>query len=70
MDYISRVGAEVFGLGVFKQGHPEKFALMDANGKLFGLYSWSDSAQWSALRRDITKLLDAGGSAAEPTEKR
>jgi protein SCO1/2 len=61
MDYITRVGGEVFQLGVMRRGHPEKFALMDANGDLFGLYTWSDQAQWEALQQDIERLLAAGG---------
>lgn len=57
MDYIRRVGAEIFSLGVLRQGHPEKFALVDASGKVYGLYTWSDPAQWQALQADIEKLL-------------
>lgn len=61
MDYIRRVGAEIFSLGVVRRGHPEKFALVDAEGKPYGLYTWSDEGQWSALIRDIEKMLAAGG---------
>lgn len=65
MNYIRRVGSEIFSLGVMRQGHPEKFALMDANGKMFGLYTWSDEGQWQALTEDIAKLIEAGGAIAE-----
>ncbi len=65
MDYITRVGGEVFRLGVMRQGHPEKFALMDANGELFGLYTWSDEKQWKTLEQDIERLLAAGGVIAD-----
>ncbi len=61
MNYIRRVGSEYFSLGVVRRGHPEKFALMDAAGKMFGLYTWSDDGQWTALQQDIQRLLDAGG---------
>lgn len=61
MPYIQRVGAEVFRLGVTPRGHPEKFALMDGRGELFGLYTWSDDGQWSALERDIEQMLANGG---------
>ena len=67
MDYIRKVGVEVFRLGVTRRGHPEKFALMDANGDMFGLYTWSDEGQFSALIEDIEKLLAAGGTL--PTTK-
>jgi protein SCO1/2 len=62
MDYIRRVGAEIFSLGVVRRGHPEKFALVDASGKIYGLYTWSDEAQWSALVQDIEKMLASGGT--------
>ena len=65
MDYIRRVGAEFFSLGVVRRGHPEKFALMDAEGKPYGLYTWSDEGQWAALVRDIEKMLAAGGVLSE-----
>jgi protein SCO1 len=57
MDYITRVGSEMFSLGVMRRGHPEKFALVDAEGKVYGLYTWSDPAQWQALQRDMEKLI-------------
>ena len=72
MDYIRRVGSEVFSLGVMRRGHPEKFALMDANGKMFGLYTWSDEVQWQGLQKDIERLIAAGGvleSDEEPSTK-
>lgn len=68
MKYIRRVGAEIFRLGVVRRGHPEKFALMDAEGNLHGLYTWSDDDQWQALETDIAKLIEAGG-VAEPSEQ-
>lgn len=57
MDYIERVGSEMFSIGIMRRGHPEKFALVDAQGKVYGLYTWSDAAQWQALQRDMSKLI-------------
>ena len=57
MDYISRVGSEMYQIGVLRRGHPEKFALVDAKGKIFGYYTWSDAGQWQALQRDMAKLI-------------
>jgi protein SCO1/2 len=65
MKYIRRVGSEFFRLPVVRRGHPEKFGLVDKNGKLFGLYTWSDPNQWSALEEDIEKLIAAGGAIEE-----
>lgn len=57
MEYIQRVGSEMYSIGVSRRGHPEKFALVDATGKVYGLYTWSDAGQWQALQRDMTKLI-------------
>lgn len=57
MDYISRVGSEIYQIGVLRRGHPEKFALVDANGKIYGYYTWSDAGQWQALQSDMAKLI-------------
>lgn len=57
MDYIRRVGSELYMIGVERRGHPEKFALVDATGKIYGYYSWSDPAQWQSLQKDMEKLI-------------
>lgn len=65
LEYIRRVGAEVYSLAIMRYAHPEKFVLMDANGKAYGFYTWSDPNQWRALQADIEKLMSAGGAIAE-----
>ncbi len=65
MDYIRRVGAEFFSLGVMRRGHPEKFALVDRDGKVFGLYTWSDDNQWNTLQQDMDQLLSSGPGDAQ-----
>ncbi len=57
MDYISRVGSEMYEIGIMRRSHPEKLALVDANGKIYGYYTWSDAGQWQALQRDMAKLI-------------
>ncbi len=57
MDYIARVGAEMYSIGIVRRGHPEKFALVDASGKVYGYYTWSDPNQWLALQNDMSKLV-------------
>ena len=57
MEYIQRVGSEMFNIGIMRRGHPEKFALVGADGKVFGYYTWSDAGQWQALQRDMAKLI-------------
>ncbi len=68
LPYISRVGAEYFRLAISRYAHPEKFALMDADGKLFGYYTWSDANQWQALQADMARLIAAGGAIKEDVE--
>lgn len=65
MNYIRRVGAEFFGLGVERRGHPEKFAVIDKNGKPFGFYTWSDEEQFASLVQDLEKLVEAGGAITD-----
>ena len=65
LPYIRRVGAEYFGLGIERYGHPEKFVLIDARGKQYGYYTWNDANQWQALQADIEKLVAAGGAIEE-----
>lgn len=57
MDYILRVGSEMYQIGVTRRGHPEKFALVNADGKIYGFYTWTDAGQWQALQRDMAKLI-------------
>lgn len=65
MTYIRNVGFDRFRLGILPKGHPEKFALMDANDEMVGLYTWSDEGQWQTLQDDIEKLI-ANGGVKEP----
>ena len=62
LSYIKRVGAEYFRIPIDRYFHPEKFALIDAEGNNFGYYSWDDANQWQALQVDIEKLVAAGGT--------
>ncbi|HBE67882.1 MAG TPA: SCO family protein [Planctomycetaceae bacterium] len=61
MDYIRRVGSEMFGLAVERRFHAEKFLLVDGEGDIVGNYAWGDPVQWQLLQADIEGLLQAGG---------
>ena len=41
MNYIRRVGSEMFSLPVMRRFHAEKFVLVDADGKILGYYTWT-----------------------------
>lgn len=56
MDYISRVGAEVFRIFVTRRGHPEQFIIVDADGKIFGYYNWTDAEHFLALQQDLESI--------------
>ncbi|MEZ6136154.1 MAG: SCO family protein [Pirellulaceae bacterium] len=59
LNYIRRVGAEMYSLPVNRRFHAEKFLLVDSEGQIHGVYEWTDPEQWQALQRDIAKLLEA-----------
>ncbi len=68
LDYIRRVGAEMFQLPVMRRFHAEKFVLVDAKGNLVGFYTWTDPEQWLALQRDVEKILAVGGTMPDDAE--
>jgi protein SCO1 len=62
LDYIRRVGAEMYQLPVARRFHAEKFVLVDAEGEIVAFYTWTEPEQWLALQRDIRRIIDAGGT--------
>ncbi|WP_197203733.1 SCO family protein [Crateriforma conspicua] len=58
LDYIRRVGAEIFRQPVDKQFHTERFALVDAEGEIEGFYSWPEPRQMDKLKESIRGMLD------------
>ena len=62
LNYIRRVGSDMYRLPVMRRFHAEKFVLVDALGKVHAYYTWTDPEQWQALQRDMAALLKAGGS--------
>ena len=65
MKTISEIGEQQFHLGVERRGHPERFALVDAQGSLQGVYSWTDESQWQTLRMTLRNMLESGGTLPE-----
>lgn len=61
MDYLRRVGTEMFFVAVDRRFHADKFLLIDADGQLYAGYEWPDENAWQSLRKDIQSMLDAGG---------
>jgi len=56
--YISKVAGEVFFLGqVGLKGHPDRFCLVDADGKMVGKYNWHDEKELELLDQHVKELL-------------
>ena len=56
--YISKVAGEVFFLGqVGLKGHPDRFCLVDADGKMVGKYNWHDEKELEMLDQHVKELL-------------
>jgi protein SCO1/2 len=61
LDYIRRVGAEMFFVPVDRRFHADKFILVDAIGQTYASYAWPEESAWQELLTDVQKMLDAGG---------
>ena len=58
LNYIRRIGAEIFRQPVSKQFHTERFVLVDADGKVEGFYNWPEKKQFAQLQERISELLE------------
>lgn len=63
LTYIRRVGAEIFQQPVNKKFHTERFVLVDAEGKIEGMYSWPEPKQYEKLQASIREMLKSSESA-------
>lgn len=57
LPYIRRVGAEMYSLAVTKQGHPERFVVVGADGKVKASFPWADPQQMKRLIQTVESLL-------------
>ncbi|EMI54361.1 SCO family protein [Rhodopirellula sallentina] len=58
LNYIRRIGAEIFRQPVSKQFHTERFVLVDADGKVEGFYNWPEKKQFAQLQERISEMLE------------
>ena len=58
LNYIRRVGAEVFRLAVDEKFHTEKLVLVGKQGEIIGYYEWPEKRQFEQLKTDIRKLVE------------
>ena len=59
LNYIRRVGGEIFRQPVDQRFHSERFVLVDPKGKIEGFYSWPEKAQFWKLQEKI-RIMMAG----------
>ena len=57
LNYIRRVGAEIFRQPVNKQFHTERFVLVDPEGKVEGFYNWPEAKQFAKLKEKINEFI-------------
>lgn len=56
--YISKIAGEVFLLGqVSERGHPDRFCLVNEDGKLVGKYNWHSKEELQLLDEHVQELL-------------
>lgn len=63
LDDILRVGTEMFFLpGVERRGHPDRFCLVDAEGKVVGSYVWLEPEEREELIAHAQELVQTHAS--------
>jgi protein SCO1/2 len=62
LNYIRRIGSEIYRQPVNKQFHTERFVLVDPKGEIEGFYSWPDAPQFEKLQAKIREYLENAGN--------
>jgi protein SCO1/2 len=57
LNYLQRVGAEVYTVAVDKQTHVERFLVFDKWGKQRGQFRWNKPVETTEMKLLLTKLL-------------
>jgi protein SCO1/2 len=67
LDNIIRIGTEMFYLpAVERRGHPDRFCLVDADGKLVGAYDWKNRDEIQALIAHVEEVLSKPSGDESP----
>lgn len=61
LEYLRRVGSEMFFLPVDRRFHAEKLLLIDADGEIYGGYDWNVEEQFKNLQTDMQAMIKDGG---------
>lgn len=62
LNYIRRIGAEIYQQPVDKKFHSERFVLVDSQGAIEGFYSWPEKIQFQKLQDKIAEMI--GGKSS------
>ena len=57
MDYIKRVGRDIFKVTVEEQVHRESFIVVGPKGAIRGYFSWQNPADFNRLKRLLDELI-------------
>lgn len=68
LDYIRRIGSDLFQQPVNQQFHTERFALVDGQGDLDSIYSWNNPVHMKRLKQRIAQLADESLAATDAKE--
>ena len=68
LTYIRRIGAEIFQQPVDKKFHTERFALVDPEGNIEGIYSWPEKRQMEKMVEEIESMLNSSISKTAQTK--
>ncbi len=63
LNYIRRIGAEIYQQPVDKKFHSERFVLVDPQGAIEGFYNWPEKVQFQKLQKKIQQMLDSQESS-------
>lgn len=69
LDYLRRVGSDIYLLPVDKQVHSEKLIVVDRWGEIRGRYHWGEAAGIAKLKRELPSLLAEKSPPPEQPEK-
>ena len=56
LNYIRRVGSEIFQQPVDKKFHTDRWVLVDREGKIEGFYNWPEPIQLKKLKKTIREI--------------
>ncbi len=66
LDYVKRIGADIFRQSVTFQGHSDYGILIDREGRMRGAFNINDPAQKKVLKQELLKVLAENATETTP----